>query len=266
VGTAKYIPKIPGIDICAKTGTAENYRVLNGVRTKLKDHSIFACFAPRENPKIAIAVIVENGGFGSTWAGPIAFLMIEKYLTDSLRADRLKEVERIAGTNLMPGWLPRRAIQSRFHPCPVLFQAHKRQQLPKEVFQKSIPAGKKGYNTHQSRKPNLWWYISKPAWKQQNQKTLTLKKRPPDAKRQSENRQRDRCEPDRVVPAAGGHWHHGNLCRYLPRRRPVMFLFFRLKPITASSFTFLLLHCSLAFLSCLPTVNFSRQQPTCGMP
>ena len=107
IGTAQYIPKIPGINICAKTGTAENKRVLDGKVLQLKDHSLFACFAPRENPTIAIAIIVENGGFGSTWAGPMAYLMIEKYLTDSLRADRLKEVDRIASTNLMPGYLPR---------------------------------------------------------------------------------------------------------------------------------------------------------------
>ncbi|HJW16780.1 MAG TPA: penicillin-binding protein 2 [Flavisolibacter sp.] len=107
VGTAAGIPKIPGINICAKTGTAENKIVLDGRALQLKDHSLFACFAPREDPKIAIAVIVENGGFGSTWAGPMAYLMIEKYLTDSLRADRAKEVDRIAGTNLMPGYLPR---------------------------------------------------------------------------------------------------------------------------------------------------------------
>ncbi|HEV7620679.1 MAG TPA: penicillin-binding protein 2 [Flavisolibacter sp.] len=107
VGTAASIPKIPGIDICAKTGTAENKKVIDGQVLKLKSHSIFACFAPKENPKIAIAVIVENGGYGSTWAGPIAYLMIEKYLTDSLRADRLKEVDRIASANLMPDYLPR---------------------------------------------------------------------------------------------------------------------------------------------------------------
>ncbi|MDH7463803.1 penicillin-binding protein 2 [Chitinophagaceae bacterium 26-R-25] len=107
VGTAARIPKIPGIDICAKTGTAENYKVLDGKRTKLKDHSVFVCFAPRDNPKIAVAVIVENGGFGATWAGPMAYLVVEKYLTDSLRADRLAEVDRISNTNLLPSWLPR---------------------------------------------------------------------------------------------------------------------------------------------------------------
>lgn len=107
IGTAKYIPKIPGVDVCAKTGTAENKKYLDGKLLQLKDHSVFACFAPRDNPKIALAVIVENGGYGSTWAGPMAFLMIEKYLTDSLRADRQKEADRISAANLMPSYLPR---------------------------------------------------------------------------------------------------------------------------------------------------------------
>lgn len=60
------------IEICAKTGTAQNPHG--------KDHSLYIAFAPRVNPKIAIAVIVENGGFGATWAAPIANLLIEKYL------------------------------------------------------------------------------------------------------------------------------------------------------------------------------------------
>ena len=106
IGTAR-IAKIPGISVCAKTGTAENYRIIDGKRTKLKDNSVFVCFAPRENPKIAIAVVVENAGFGSTWAGPIAALMMETYLNDTLRAERVLEVERIASTNLMPSYLTR---------------------------------------------------------------------------------------------------------------------------------------------------------------
>lgn len=105
-GTAR-AAMIPGINICAKTGTAENYRILDGRRIQLKDNSVFVCFAPRENPTIAIAVVVENAGFGSTWAAPIASLMMEKYLNDTLRPERVKEVERIAGTNLMPSYLPR---------------------------------------------------------------------------------------------------------------------------------------------------------------
>jgi penicillin-binding protein 2 len=105
-GTAR-AAMIPGINICAKTGTAENYRVIDGKRIQLQDNSVFVCFAPRENPTIAIAVVVENAGFGSTWAAPIASLMVEKYLNDTLRSERLKEVDRIAGTNLMPGYLDR---------------------------------------------------------------------------------------------------------------------------------------------------------------
>ncbi|WP_159800205.1 penicillin-binding protein 2 [Flavobacterium sp. MK4S-17] len=71
---------VEGIEICGKTGTAENFTKINGVRTQLTDHSIFVAFAPRHDPKIAIAVFVENGYWGSRWAGPIATLMIEKYL------------------------------------------------------------------------------------------------------------------------------------------------------------------------------------------
>lgn len=63
---------IPEMDIMAKTGTAQNPHG--------QDHSLYIAFAPRENPKIAIAVIVENGGYGATWAAPIANLIIEKYL------------------------------------------------------------------------------------------------------------------------------------------------------------------------------------------
>jgi len=107
LGTAAGIPKIPGVDICAKTGTAENKMVLDGKVIQLKDHSVFGCFAPMQDPKIAVAVIVENGGFGADWAGPMAYLMIEKYLTDSLRTERKADVERISNANLMPSYLPR---------------------------------------------------------------------------------------------------------------------------------------------------------------
>jgi penicillin-binding protein 2 len=105
-GTAR-VAKLPGIEVCAKTGTAENFKIIDGRRVQLKDNSVFVCFAPRVNPKIAIAVIVENAGYGSTWAGPIAALMMEKFLNDTLRTERIKEVDRIASANLMPGWLPR---------------------------------------------------------------------------------------------------------------------------------------------------------------
>ena len=105
-GTAK-IAQIPGINICAKTGTAENKTVIDRRVIQMKDHSLFVCFAPRENPQIAVAVIVENAGFGATWAAPIGSLLVEKYLRDTLRAERLKEVDRIAAANLMPDFLPR---------------------------------------------------------------------------------------------------------------------------------------------------------------
>jgi penicillin-binding protein 2 len=120
VGTAASVPKVPGVDICAKTGTAENKIVLDGKVIQVKDHSLFACFAPKENPQIAIAIIVENGGFGATWAAPMGFLMVEKYLTDSLRADRKIEADRIANANLLPGYLPRMqykedSVRARFY-------------------------------------------------------------------------------------------------------------------------------------------------------
>ena len=91
-GTAASI-KIPGIEMCGKTGTAENFTRINGKRVQLTDHSIFVAFAPKDNPKIAIAVFVENGYWGSRWAGRIAGLMIEKYLKGEItRTDMEKYV------------------------------------------------------------------------------------------------------------------------------------------------------------------------------
>lgn len=89
-GTAAGL-RVEGIDICGKTGTAENFAKINGKRTKLEDHSIFVAFAPKDNPKIAIAVLVENGGFGSVIAGPIASLMIEKYLRGKITRTDLEK-------------------------------------------------------------------------------------------------------------------------------------------------------------------------------
>ncbi|HIN39140.1 MAG TPA: penicillin-binding protein 2 [Flavobacteriales bacterium] len=83
--------KIDDIAVCGKTGTAENPHG--------EDHSIFIAFAPKENPKIAISVIVENSGFGGTWAAPIASLMIEKYLKGKI-ADKSKE-DRILVTDFI---------------------------------------------------------------------------------------------------------------------------------------------------------------------
>jgi penicillin-binding protein 2 len=68
--------KIPGIVMCGKTGTAQNPHG--------KNHSLFVAFAPRDNPKIAIAVVVENSGDGGTWAAPIASFIVEQYLKGSI--------------------------------------------------------------------------------------------------------------------------------------------------------------------------------------
>jgi penicillin-binding protein 2 len=106
-GTAR-IAKIPGINVCAKTGTAENFTFLDGKRLKLPDNSMFVCFAPKENPKIAIAVTVENAGFGATWAGPIARILMEKYLNDTIQEKSKADVERISTTNLMPKYYIRK--------------------------------------------------------------------------------------------------------------------------------------------------------------
>ncbi len=75
--------KVDSITICGKTGTAQNPHG--------KNHSIFIAFAPRENPQIAISVVCENAGFGSTWAAPIATLMIEKYLKGKISRKELEE-------------------------------------------------------------------------------------------------------------------------------------------------------------------------------
>lgn len=91
--------RIQGITVCGKTGTSENY--YRG--KKQRDHAVFAAFAPRENPKIAIAVICENAGFGSTTSAPIASLMIEKYLRDSIAGPaRQAKAEAIANLKIMP--------------------------------------------------------------------------------------------------------------------------------------------------------------------
>jgi penicillin-binding protein 2 len=85
--------KIKDIELCGKTGTVQNPHGEN--------HSVFIAFAPKINPKIAIATVVENSGYGATWAAPIASLMIEKYIRrDS--TDRKALEERILKANLIP--------------------------------------------------------------------------------------------------------------------------------------------------------------------
>jgi penicillin-binding protein 2 len=92
-GSTARIARIPGIEVCGKTGTAQNPHGEN--------HSIFVAFAPKHNPKIAIAVYVENAGYGSTWAAPIASLMIEKYINQSIHPSRNWIEERMLNADLI---------------------------------------------------------------------------------------------------------------------------------------------------------------------
>ncbi len=105
-GTARNV-KIPGINVCAKTGTAQNSRIIGGKKWDLPHNAMFVCFAPKEDPKICVAVVVESGGYGGSSAGPIARLLMEKYLFDTLNAKSEADVERTANVNLMPPYLPR---------------------------------------------------------------------------------------------------------------------------------------------------------------
>ena len=97
-GTAR-IARIPGISVCGKTGTVENFTKIDGVKKQLTDHSIFVAFAPKDNPKIALAVFIENGYWGARWAAPIASLIIEKYLTGEVKRKWLEE--RMFNGNLL---------------------------------------------------------------------------------------------------------------------------------------------------------------------
>ena len=89
-GTAR-IARIKDIEVCGKTGTAENFTKIKGVKTQLTDHSIFVAFAPKDDPKIAIAVFIENGYWGGRWAAPIASLMIEKYINKEIKRTWLEQ-------------------------------------------------------------------------------------------------------------------------------------------------------------------------------
>ena len=83
MGGTAWVAHIDSLDVCGKTGTAQNPRGA--------DNSVFICFAPMDNPKIAIAAYVENGGFGATYAAPIASLMVEKYLKGEVKRKALEE-------------------------------------------------------------------------------------------------------------------------------------------------------------------------------
>lgn len=83
-GGTGYMSRVKGIEICGKTGTAEVFTRRKGEKLQMTDHSIFVAFAPKDNPKIALAVFVEHGYWGGRWAAPIASLMIEKYLRGTI--------------------------------------------------------------------------------------------------------------------------------------------------------------------------------------
>ena len=84
-GTAS-IAAVEGLEICGKTGTAQNPHG--------DDHSVFICFAPKDNPRIAVAAYVENGGFGAAYAAPIASLLTEKYLNGEINGNDRKALEK----------------------------------------------------------------------------------------------------------------------------------------------------------------------------
>ena len=92
-GATASIAAVPGLEICGKTGTAQNPHG--------DDHSVFACFAPRENPKIAVVAYIENGGFGASYAAPIASLLTEMYLNKEISPERKDLEHRMMSANLM---------------------------------------------------------------------------------------------------------------------------------------------------------------------
>ena len=82
---------LPGIEVCGKTGTAQN---------RGHDHSVFMGFAPMNNPKIAVAVYVENGGWGNVYGVPIGGLIIEQYLNHKLSVSSLKKAEHFQNMHI----------------------------------------------------------------------------------------------------------------------------------------------------------------------
>ncbi len=91
-GTAS-VAAVPGLEICGKTGTAQNPRG--------DDNSVFICFAPKDNPRIAVAAYIEHGSFGARWAAPIASLLVEKYLNGEISPQREYIEKRVLEGNLM---------------------------------------------------------------------------------------------------------------------------------------------------------------------
>ncbi|WP_019988270.1 penicillin-binding transpeptidase domain-containing protein [Rudanella lutea] len=112
-GTVNKMADIPGIDLCGKTGTAQNNKFGHKY-----DHSIFIGFAPMNNPKIAIAVFVEYGGWGGSAAAPVAALIAERYLKRKTEATKLDEHVKkqylLPPVSMLPGYKgPKQAPQIR---------------------------------------------------------------------------------------------------------------------------------------------------------
>ena len=92
-GATANVAHVDGLDICGKTGTAQNPHG--------KDNSVFICFAPKDNPKIAVAAYIENAGFGASWASPIASLLVEKYLNGEISPGRRDLERHVINTKLI---------------------------------------------------------------------------------------------------------------------------------------------------------------------
>jgi len=97
---------IEGIEICGKTGTVQNPHG--------KNHAVFMCFAPKDNPKIAIACIVENAGYGATWAAPVANLLIEKYIKKDTVSSKPEMEKRLFEAYILPKPKPLDASRIKF--------------------------------------------------------------------------------------------------------------------------------------------------------
>ncbi len=152
-GTAR-IAKIPGIDVCAKTGTAQNFTILDGRKLELPNNSMFVCFAPKDNPRIALAVTVENAGFGATWAGPIARILMEKYLNDTIQEKSKADVERISAADLMPKYYVRKQYIADSVRAFEWFKMTKDSSYIKKYVFKDLPAPGSDKNKKQGQQNN----------------------------------------------------------------------------------------------------------------
>ncbi|RVU00160.1 penicillin-binding protein 2 [Mucilaginibacter limnophilus] len=135
--------RIPGIIMCGKTGTVQNPHG--------KNHSIFVAFAPRENPKIAIAVVVENAGYGSSWAAPIASYIVEQYLRDTISKPKA-QIDYILNANLLP---PPKGSKPKLKPG-------KTDTLQKAKPDSIVKPELKSASAKKKKKPDTVYYANQP--------------------------------------------------------------------------------------------------------